>query len=83
MSAEQNDKLEAWWSGLSEDERGSVVQLEEGEPVPTEHQEALADALGLGDAAVEGESDGLPLRVSQQVAQFLADKRESFGGWTV
>jgi hypothetical protein len=83
MSQEQTEKLETWWEALSPDERGGVVQLEQGEPVPTELQEGLAEALGLGPDATEDEQGHFPLRVGEEVARFLAAKRESFGGWTV
>lgn len=81
--SQENKKLETWWADLSPEARDGLVQLEEGEPVPTELQEGLAQALGLGVAATEDEQGNHPLRVSGEVAQFLADKRENFGGYTV
>ena len=83
MSQEQTEKLETWWAGLSPEERDGVLQLEEGEPVPTELQEGLAQALGLGPDVSEDEQGHFSLRAGEGVAQFLAEKRESFGGWTV
>ena len=83
MSQDQNQKLETWWADLSPEERDGLLQLEEGEPVPAELQEGLALALGLGPDATEDEQGNFPLRVGEGVSQFLAEKRESFGGYTV
>jgi hypothetical protein len=81
MNQEQTEKLEKWWGALSSDDRVGVMQVEEGEPVPSEVEAGLAEALGLGPAA--GEDEHFPLRVGDELAEFLAEKRESFGGYTV
>jgi len=82
MSLEQTEKIERWWAELSPEEREGLLPLEEGQPVPSEQATSLAETLCTPPAAAQNE-EGFTIHVDEEVAAFLAEKRERFGGWTV
>jgi hypothetical protein len=85
MSQGHTEKLENWWAQLPSEEQVALVQVEEGEPVPSEHAASITQALSVDPAAVETDTAGEDVTVyaDERLARFLAEKRESFGGYTV
>lgn len=78
MSDDQTERLEAWWAGLTEDQRAELLPLETGDALPSGYVVGLTHAIGVGPVAVGWESDGGPdtFGVDSRIGDFLATKRD-------